>query len=74
MLYNKEGKSWHVRLLLKSGIKHLSIRQELTQDAEYVVDHTQYLRNSVSAVFALENLLTRAKSLVARKLVGNILS
>jgi hypothetical protein len=47
------------------------MRQERIQDVEYVEDHTQYLKNSVFAVFALENLLTRAKSLVARKQVGS---
>jgi len=57
---------------LKSGAKLLSIRQELIQDVEYVVDHMQYLKNSVYAVFALENLLTRDKFLVARKQVGKI--
>jgi hypothetical protein len=57
---------------LKNGAKNQSIRLELILDVEYVVDHMQYLKNSVYAVFALENLLTRAKSLVARKQVGKI--
>ena len=33
-LNNKEGKLWHVKLLLKSGAKLLNIKQELIQDAE----------------------------------------
>ena len=41
-LNNKEGKLWHVKLLLKSGAKLLNIKQELIQDAEYVEDHIQY--------------------------------
>jgi hypothetical protein len=57
---------------LKSGIKHLNIKQELTQDVEYVVDHIQYLKSLVSAVFALENLHIRVKSLDVRKQAGNI--
>jgi len=57
---------------LKSGIRHLNIKQELIQDVEYVVDHMQYLKNSVYAVFVSENLLIRDKSLDARRQAGNI--
>jgi len=57
---------------LKSGIKHLNIVQELIQDVEYVEDHIQYLKNLVSAVFVLENLHIRVKSLDVEKQAGNI--
>jgi len=50
---------------------NLNSQQELTTDAKSVADHTLTSENTVSAVSASENWLTKVRSLALKKLAGN---
>jgi plasmid stabilization system protein ParE len=50
---------------------NLNSQQEHTTDAKSVADHTLTSENTVSAVFASENWLTKVRSLALKKLAGN---